>query len=145
MLGNNSGFTLIEVLLVFALIAVVSAVMAPLAVDYQRRNDVDTFQVTFVQALRRAQQLSMSGEGDSQWGVIAASGDVTVFKGSTFSGHDANYDEIYNISDAVVQTGQVEYDFAKITGLPAQTGTATFTDGSYQKTVVVNAKGVVNY
>lgn len=142
---STSGFTLIEVLLVVSIMAVASLIVAPVSIDYQQRNDLDTSQITFAQGVRRAQQLSMSGEGDSAWGVNAVSGEIVIFKGNTYATRDTAYDENYDISSAITFTGQLEYDFAKITGLPAQTGTATFTDNNYQKQVVVNAKGIVNY
>ena len=142
---NHNGFTLIEVLIVMAMMAIVGAIALPISVDYQQRNDLDVAQVSFVQSIRRAQQLSMSGEGDSQWGVTANSGNIVIFKGNTYATRDATYDENYDISTAIVASGQIEYDFAKVSGLPAQTGSATFTNANYVKTVVVNAQGVVNY
>jgi len=142
---DRLGFTLIEVLLVVSIMAVASLIVVPVSIDYQQRNDLDTSQITFAQSIRRAQQLSMSGEGDSAWGVNAVSGEVVIFKGNTYATRDTTYDENYDISLAITFAGQLEYDFAKVTGLPAQTGTATFTDNSYQKQVVVNAKGIVNY
>lgn len=142
---NNSGFTIIELLMVVVIMLTVGAVMVPVAVDFQQRNDLDVSQTTFAQGVRRAQQLSMSGEGDSQWGVIAVSGKITVFKGNTHSSRDINFDEDYVISTTITLSGQLEYDFAKITGFPTQTGTATLVNGNYQKQVGVNAKGIVNY
>lgn len=139
------GFTLIEVLLVVSIMAVASVIVVPVSIDYQQRNDLDTSQITFAQSIRRAQQMSMSGEGDSAWGVNAISGEIVIFKGNTYATRDVTYNENYDISLGVTLSGQLEYDFAKITGLPAQTGTAIFTDNSYQKQVVVNAKGIVNY
>lgn len=117
----------------------------PVSIDYQQRNDLDVSQTTFAQCVRRAQQLSMSGEDDSAWGVNAISSEIVIFKGNDYATRDVTYDENYDISPAIILTGQLEYDFAKITGLPTQIGTATFTDNNYQKQVVVNAKGIVNY
>lgn len=142
---DRLGFTLIEVLLVVSIMAVASLIVVPVSIDYQQRNDLDVAQITFVQSIRRAQQLSMSGEGDSAWGVDVISGGIIIFKGNTYATRDMTYDENYDISPSVTLGGQLEYDFVKITGLPAQTGTVTFTDNNYQKQVVVNAKGIVNY
>jgi prepilin-type N-terminal cleavage/methylation domain-containing protein len=142
---NNSGFTLIEVLVVVAIMIIAGSIILPVSADYRQRNDLDISQVSFAQSVRRAQQLSMSGDGDSQWGINAISGSVVIFKGNTYATRDANYDEKYDISSNITFGGQLEYDFAKVTGLPVQTGTATFTDGVYQKQVGINAKGIVNY
>jgi prepilin-type N-terminal cleavage/methylation domain-containing protein len=142
---NNSGFTIIELLLAVAIMFVVGAVMAPVSIDFQQRNDLDVAQTTFAQGVRRAQQMSMTGEGDSQWGVIASSGTIVIFKGNTYATRDVNFDENYVISGSIALSGQLEYDFEKTTGLPTQTGTMTFVNGIYQKQVGVNAKGIVNY
>jgi prepilin-type N-terminal cleavage/methylation domain-containing protein len=142
---NSSGFTLVEILVVVAIMTAISAIVVPVSIDYQQRNDLDISQTIFAQGIRRAQQISMYGEYDSQWGVIVIPGDIIIFKGSNYATRDINYDEKYDISSGVSLSGQLEYDFVKITGLPSQTGTVIFMDGSYQKQVSINAKGIVNY
>ena len=142
---NKSGFTIIELLLVVSIITIVGTVFLPVSVDYMQRNDLNVAQTTYAQSVRRAQQISMSGEYDSQWGVIATSGNIVIFKGSTYATRDTNYDENYGISSSIISSGQAEYDFAKITGAPSQTGVVAFTNGNFQKTVSVNAEGIVNY
>lgn len=144
-MSNRSGFTLIETLVVVTMILAIGSVAVPVSVDYQQRNDLDVCQTTFAQGIRRAQQMAMSGEGDSQWGVNVVSGTIIIFKGSTYATRDTAFDENYTIPTVISLSGQLEYDFAKVTGVPAQTGTATFTNGNYQKQVSVNAKGVINY
>lgn len=142
---KTKGFTIIELLVVIAIISTVGILIVPVSIDYQQRNDLSVSQTTFAQGVRRAQQMSMSGEGDSQWGISAISGSVVIFKGNTYATRDSTFDENYDISSTIIPTGQLEYDFAKVTGIPVQTGTAIFTDGNYQKQVDVNAKGIVNY
>lgn len=142
---QNKGFTLIELLMVITLIGILTMIVVPVTTDYQARNDLDVAQTTFVQGIRRAQQLATASDGDSQWGVSAVPGNIVVFKGATYAVRDTNFDENYDVSGAITITGQAEYDFAKLTGAPAQTGTVTFSHGNYQKTVGVNGEGVVNY
>jgi prepilin-type N-terminal cleavage/methylation domain-containing protein len=142
---NKSGFTIIELLIVIAIMTIIGAVFLPVSIDYQQRNDLDVAQTTFAQSIRRAQQMSMSGEGDSQWGVNMITGNIVIFKGSTYAGRDTTFDENYSISTSITNSGQTEYDFSKTTGTPAQVGAVTFVNGNYQKTVSVNAYGVVNY
>jgi prepilin-type N-terminal cleavage/methylation domain-containing protein len=142
---NNGGFTLIEAIIVMVIMTVVGAISLPVSIDYQQRNDLDVAQVSFVQGLRRAQQLSMAGENDSAWGVTFTSGNIVVFKGNTYATRDVAYDENYGISPSITASGQTEYDIAKITGLPSQAGSITLNNGNYAKVVGVNAKAVVNY
>ena len=143
--SSQSGFTIIELLLVISIMTIIGAVFLPVSIDYQQRNDLDVATTTFAQSVRRAQQMSMSGEGDSQWGVNMITGNIVIFKGNTYASRDINFDENYSISTSIANSGQTEYDFAKTTGAPAQVGIVTFVNGSYQKTVSVNAYGIVNY
>lgn len=142
---RSGGFSIIELLIVMVIITIVGAIALPMSIDYQQRNDLDVAQVTFAQSVRRAQQLSMTNQNNSSWGVTAVSGNITIFKGASYVARDVNYDENYDISTAIIISGQAEYDFSKTSGSSVQTGIVTFTNGSYQKTVGVNAKGVVNY
>ena len=77
---NKSGFTMIELLIVIAIMTIIGAVFLPVSIDYQQRNDLDVAQTTFAQSIRRAQQMSMSGEGDSQWGVNMTTGNIVYLK-----------------------------------------------------------------
>ena len=143
---NRSGFTIIELLLVIAIMTVTLSIMIPVSTDYQKRNDLDLAQTTFAQSVRRAQQLSMASDGDSQWGVATDSinGNIVVYKGATFIGRDTSFDENYDLSKAITVSGQSEYDFTKLLG-STTSGTVTFTNGNYVKNVSVNVKGIVNY
>jgi len=145
---NKRGFTLIEILLVLALMTVVAAIMIPISVDYQQRNNLDVAQNIFVQNIRRAQQLSMSGELDSHWGVKVIPGDIVIYKGNDYASRDTSYDEKFDfiISPAIISSGTTEYNFSPVTGIPSPTtGTVFFTDNAYSKQVSVNEKGIVYY
>jgi type II secretory pathway pseudopilin PulG len=142
---NVKAFTIVELLMVIALITVMMAVMIPISTDYQQRNDLDVAQTTFSQGVRRAQQLAMASDTDSQWGINAVSGNIVIFKGASYAARDTSVDESFDTSTAITITGQTEYVFAKLSGTPSQTGTITFTNGNYQKTVGVNGKGIVSY
>jgi len=142
----RKGFTIIELLLVIALMAVASVIAIPAYIDFQSRNDIDTAEVTFAQSVRRAQQLSMAVDSDTNWGVIAQSGQITIYKGSSYVSRDVNFDENFDLSSAITPSGTTEYNFSKVFGVPGSAGTVTFTgNNSEQRTVNVNAKGVVNY
>ncbi len=132
-------------MIVIALMTIVGAIVAPLSIDYQQRNDLDIAQTTFVQCIRRAQQMSMAGEADSAWGLAVNTGNIIIFKGVSFLTRDTSLDENYDISSSITFSGQSEYSFAKTTGLPSTTGSVTLTNSNYQKSVSLNEKGIVNY
>lgn len=146
--NNKKGFTLIELLLSIALISALAYVSLPVYQSFQIKNDLNIAATTIVQSLRRAQMLSQNMEGDSSWGVLVASGNVTIFKGSSFASRDAAYDETTSISNAVTPSGVSEVVFSKLSGDPSTTGTITLNNSITSlesRTITINSKGMVNF
>lgn len=140
------GFTLIEVLLSVAVIGLLTALSAPLYQSFQVRNDLDIAAGTVAQDLRRAIILSRAVDGDSSWGVSVQSNTVTVFKGASFAGRDATFDETDTVPASISLTGLSEVVMAKLTGLPATTGTITLNSSvNHSRVVTINAQGMVSY
>ncbi len=146
-LNANKGFTLLEVLLSAALITIIAGFSFPIYQSFQVRNDIDIAQTTAGQTLRRAQILSQSVDGDISWGVKIQSGSIVLFKGANYAGRDVNFDEIFILPSSIVPSGLTEIVFAKFTGLPSLTGTATLTASQINetRTITINGKGTVGY
>lgn len=141
------GFTLLEMLLVVALIGLVAGMGAPLFQSFQVRNDLDIAATTAIESLRRAQALARSVDGDVPWGVrIATSTGITLFKGTSYAARDAAFDETTAISTIVSVGGVSEVVFAKVTGFPNVTGTTTLTSTTNEtRNFSLNAKGTINF
>ena len=143
---NNRGFTLIEIMLVVALIVAIGGISVPVYQAFQVRNNLDMAAYTITQMLRRAQVLAQSGEGDATWGVHIASGSATLFKGASFAGRDTTVDEISEISSDMVSSGVSEIIFSKLLGEPQTTGNVVLTTSNNDtKTITINAKGTIEY
>lgn len=143
-----SGFTLVELLLSIAMIAILAGIGAPIFVRSQTKNDLDTAVEILVESLRRAEVLSQANDGDTTWGVNFASGAITLFKGSSFAGRDSSYDEVFSLSSAISGSGLTEVVMAKLTGYPNTTGTTTLTSNtnvSDSATITINSRGMVTY
>jgi prepilin-type N-terminal cleavage/methylation domain-containing protein len=140
------GFTLIEVLLVIAVITIIAGLTLPISQLYQNKNDLQVATQITVQSLRRAQILSQSQEYDDTWGVNIASGTISIFRGASYAGRTDGFDEDFTISTGITPSGVSEVVYAKLTGLPGTTGTITLTAGNGDASnVVVNAKGMISY
>jgi type II secretory pathway pseudopilin PulG len=136
---------LLEVLLSVGVIGILAGISLPIVIDAQRRNDLDTAVQLLVSGLRRSQQLSRGSEGDSQWGIRLLSGQIVVFKGSSYAARDPGFDETSAISSAITPGGLNEVVFNKVDGNPASTGSITLTLGSETRSIALNAKGTVLY
>ncbi|HEV7449318.1 MAG TPA: type II secretion system protein [Candidatus Paceibacterota bacterium] len=143
----NKGFTLIEVLVVIGIIGLLIAAAGDLTKTFQVQNDIQVSANIYAQALRRAGLLSQAVSGDSSWGVMATTGAITLFKGSTFASRASGFDEKYPLSGSITFSGVSEVDFTKFTGLPSATGTTTITASSATapKVIFINAKGTITY
>ena len=144
-----TGFTLIEVLLSVAIIALITGMSLPILASFNDRNDLDLTTQSIVSQLRRAQTYARGINGNSQWGVYTQDGSSTLFKGSSYLdlARDTSYDEPTTISPAITVTGLSEFLFDKLDGAPNTTGSLTLTNTNTNetRTITINAKGMVSY
>jgi prepilin-type N-terminal cleavage/methylation domain-containing protein len=143
----KNGFTLLEVLLSMALIAILAGVGLPTMYTLLSKNDLDVAQNQVAQSLGRATFLSSASDGDTTWGVKVLTGNIIIFKGTNYtSGRDANFDETYPIAASITPSGLTEVVFSKMTGLPQTTGDIILTSTNGEiKTITINSKGTVSY
>ncbi len=144
---TQRGFTLIEMGLSIALLAVIAGIGVPVYQALQVRNYLDVAATSLTQDYRRAQVLSQASQGDSSWGVhVDNIAGITLFKGTGYATRDASYDEVYSIPASISITGLLSVVFSRLTGLPQMTGTTTFTSNTNEgRTVHINTEGTVSY
>lgn len=140
------GFTLLEVLLSVATVAIIAGMGIPIYQSLQVRNDLDIAAVTIVQNFRRAQTLAQAIDGDTSWGLYIQSGSITLFQGASYASRDANFDEVFDVPINIVPSGMQEVVFTKFSGEPQATGTVTLISNTNEiRNITVNAKGMVSY
>lgn len=141
------GFTLLEMLLSIALIALIAGMGTPLYQGLQVRTDLDVAAKSYAHTLRFAEVRARGVEGDAAWGVhIATSTGVVLFQGASYVARNTAYDEAYALPISVTISGLNEVVFAKFTGIPNTVGTTTLTSttGDTQE-VVVSVNGTISY
>lgn len=140
--SKKNGYTLLEVLLVIALIAIVAGFSAPLFRGFALSNQVDSAKSTFMSAIRSAKINAENGALDSDWGVYFEGNRAILYVGDSYQTRNINYDLIYS-SPEIQISGESEINFQKISGLPNSTFSISINGSSGSRVISVNEKGIV--
>lgn len=143
---RQEGFTLTEMLLSVAILTVLIGLSLPVYQSFMRQNDLDLSAQTVSGMLRRAETYARANNFDSTWGVAVQSGTATLYRGASFAGRNAAYDETFDIPDTISSSGLNDIQFAKLTAAPNTAGTITLTSTTNStRTITINAKGMVDF
>lgn len=144
-LEQYRGFTLIELILVMAIISFIAMLSSPLYSRFLLQNAVGNTVDELSGSLRKAQTYAMAGKQDSAWSVNYSSNTITLYKGTNFASRDPSFDETFSVNPNVTVSGITDISFAKATGLPTpSTANISISSGNNNKTVTMNSQGVVS-
>lgn len=139
----KNGFTLLELLLVIALVALIAGLSIPFYSNFIVRNYLNTSSSSLVQTVEKAQNYAKSGKQDATWGVYMTSSDYTLYKGTSYAARDTNLDELYTFPSGIAHGGLTEIHFDHLRGETTNTGviTLTATNGA-STTIQINSSGI---
>lgn len=137
----RSAFTLIEGLIVIAILGILTGVTMPMYKEYRERTDLELAADQVTQGLSRAKLLSELNERDSPWGFSIDEG--VLFKGGDYGTRDAAFDESYPIEDGISASGLSSVSFAQITGTPNATGSIILSLGGSTVALTIDDNGSV--
>jgi prepilin-type N-terminal cleavage/methylation domain-containing protein len=141
---NHKGFTLIELLLVVALVGVLGYISIGFYSRFFTQNAVANTTDQLTSELRKAQIYSMMGKQNSSWGVHKGTNQIILFQGSSYTGRNVAFDEIFSVNQNVSLTGLSDIIFSRMTGTPSASPTIVISGNNNTKTVIVNSQGVVS-
>ncbi len=150
--NNSRGLTLIEVLVVIAILTLMALAIVPKAMRVSTPYQLDATLQDFVQVVRLAQTRAMQSEGSSAYSVhlVAGSGgSFTLYRGTTYASRDTNYDEVHTLPNALTLSYTVpdtDINFTKLEGATTDVGgvTISWPDGNMSKAVTINSYGLVD-
>lgn len=146
----KKGFTIIEVLVVVALMIAVAGLAAPVFSGSLASRDVDAYSVQAASALREAQSAVMAGRNNARYGVHFETSRFTLFEGATYDVNDANniatlLPGTVSITAVGITPAGADVHFASHKGTPTETGAIVFTSNTGEvKNVIINAAGMID-
>lgn len=136
------GFTLVELLVVLALLSIVLALSTGLSFPYYRRQQLITATSVALSELRQAQAEADSQLDDADHGIKAQSTGVVRFTGSSYAARTTSKDKTSLFSFPVTVSGTTEFVFPKGGIVPQTTGTLTLTMDDAAADIAVSAYGI---
>jgi prepilin-type N-terminal cleavage/methylation domain-containing protein len=143
--SSTAGFTLLEVLLSVAVIALLAGISMPVYELFYSSNQLDLDTQTVVEQMDRAESYARASVGDSDWGVRLEQGSVILFQGSSYGSGDPDLEESADISPSTTWEGQDEFIFLKYTGLPFKIEDVKIIANEDFRTISVNTNGTISY
>ncbi len=122
--GNFTGFTLLELIIVLALLGLFLTLTIPFGIDFYRENVLQEQTSRLANNLKLAQSHAQSQKDNSSWGIRFEPTDqgctncYVMFQGNSYSERNSAYDKVFNVTSGVTMEGVVEIVFEKGTGDP---------------------------
>lgn len=140
----RSGFTFIELLIVFALLAIFAGFAAMVSAPAIRNAEFDRTRETIRQELVAAQTDTIGGTQDASWGVAFSSNRITRYRGASYATRNSAYDLVTTFMNGSVISGTADVPFTRPFGVPASAATVVITLGAMQATTTVSASGGIS-
>jgi type II secretory pathway pseudopilin PulG len=141
--AQQAGTTLLEIVLALGVLMIVVATGFSFSPSFSERQTLIQSKQVIESGLDLAAKRTLLYPG-STWGIFIQGANVTVFKGASYAGRTATFDELLNFPSPVTITGITEYVATNTTGLLYTTGSTTIASQSITLPITVTAKGVVN-
>ena len=136
--SESKGFSLIEFLIVLAIIGIFVTISTSVYYNFQTENNLTLAVNNTVEALRYVQKKSEIGSSDAVWGVRINTNNIEILKNSSV-------EETKSLPKGVTVTGLSEINFNKLTGKTSNTGIIIFTNNFGVKNININSNGTISY
>jgi len=147
----NQGFSVIEILVVLAVLMIVSGLIVPGFNFFRRQNSLNATAQEIINALRLSQNKTLASEGNSSFGIYFESDKYIIFKGAAYI-ESSSDNEIHNIDDSL-KISAIDLNippavvFERLTGNTTNYGTITLEridDFSQNKIIFVDPSGSIS-
>ena len=141
----KKSFTLIELILVIAILGILAGLGLPFLITFKTNQDLDNTSEELVSALRKAQTRAISSEKDSSWGVNFSQPYRYILFREKFSLHDPE-NEVYEYSRNIYLTVlRNEVKFSKLKGQIDKEFIIDLTSFNKKRRITINQEGTIDY
>ena len=141
----NTGFTLIELILVVSIISIISVMYSSVGTGFLIRNSTQNTTNELISSLRIAQLNSIVAKRGMPWGVRVESEQIVLFVGDSYSERDPTFDEVFNVASSITISPQpVEVNFEELTGNSTPVDISITNNIGDSSTISVNEVGIVD-
>jgi prepilin-type N-terminal cleavage/methylation domain-containing protein len=152
-LFKNRGITIIETLIVIAIIGIISSIVFVNLSDFRNEQSLKNTTIDVVSLLNKARQKTLSSVNSTNYSVHFEMGSATLFTGATYNSLDPTNEVIYFNSSVNIPVqgglnigGGNDVTFERLTG-DTIGGTIIIrlvSDETQQKTITINKTGVIS-
>ena len=134
---NQKSFTLIEILLVVAIITIIGVSSTPFLSRFVLQTNFDSVVEKLIGSIRKAQEYAMDGKNGVVWGVCKSTNNIRLYSGSCNS---PTISENFSIPSTVTVTGLNDANF-NLRGEPSSPLSVTINTTIETKTIQLNSTG----
>ncbi len=116
--NSTKSFTLVELLVVFGIVAIVFVTIAPAGLNFYYSHVLDQEAALLTNNLKKAQNQAAAGLNNSSFGLRFYEDYYVLFQGDSYGSRVEAQDIVYELSYGVGIEGVVEIVFEKHTGKP---------------------------
>jgi prepilin-type N-terminal cleavage/methylation domain-containing protein len=151
-LTTDSGFTLIEVLVVLGILTILSTLGYLVTIDFYKSYAFNSERDTLVSILQKARTQSLSNINQSPHGVYMDGLNYLIFQGSSYVSRVPSFDRsipvfpgISIVPQAPLPPLPLQVVFTQLSGDPDTAGNIVLTDGKRTATIFLNSGGQINW
>ncbi len=141
----TTGFTIIELLVVLAIIAIIAGFGVFISFDFYRSLVITGERDTAVALLRRARIRALNNTHEMSQGFYVATTTFVLFQGPSYASRTAAFDELFPRSSGVSVSGPSAFVFQNLSGDSNVSGTIAFGNGRTTTSIDINREGRVNW
>lgn len=141
---KNGGYTLLELLVVVAIVFALVGVALPIGLDFYNQYLLTEERDNLVQVLRKARSEAMANINQKPHGVAFLANQYVLFQGASYASRDTDWDRFYNHSGKVSLDAPAQIIFSHLEGASASS-TVSLSDASQKVEIKVSDEGRISW